>query len=205
MTKVWGIGSERTGNTRARGKGERRRHSRPPDGALAAAPDRREWAARAVSPLTLGLAAGFYAWMLERPAPVDMAGLKSAPHGLFHGLAPCVDLAVLGSLVATAALGTTAALRPWRERLAVAAGALYLSGASAAAGPIALILAPAIAAAWLGLLAWKGREPRADGMLLATHAGSFGAALSFFHQWAQYRAGWGPFVRNFEALRTLWF
>src|SRR5207247_770711 len=109
MTKVWGIGSERTGNTRARGKGERRRQRRPPD------------------------------------------------------------------------------------------------GAPAAAGPIALILAPAIAAAWLGLLAWKGREPRADGMLLATHAGSFGAALSFFHQWAQYRAGWGPFVRNFEALRTLWF
>lgn len=164
--------------------------------------DRRSFA---VSSIVLGISSGFYAWVASGPAPANTSGLKAAPHGLFDGLPGALALAVAVSFLLVGALSASPAARPARERLAVASAWLYLAGLASAAGAGALVLAPVLFVAALVVPILLENEARADGLLLTLHAGYFATAVLFFHQWAQYRSGWDPFVKNLGALGQLWF
>lgn len=160
-------------------------------------------AASTVSILALALASGFYAWMLGGPRPLGAEGLRQTPRGCFAGLPVSLAIGAAAGILVGGALSAHDATRRHRGRVAAATFGLYLSGLSAAVGPGALLLAPAVGIGQLAFLVVSKREARADGLLLALHAGCFGAALCFFHQWARYRAGWEPLVENLAALRSL--
>jgi hypothetical protein len=165
----------------------------------------RPWVAGLMDALGLGLAGGFYAWILSSPRPADAALTRTTQVGLLTGLPLLVFLAQFGGFAIAASLGGSPRARAWRARLALASCGLYLAGMVAAIGGPALVLAPLGALAWLVTIGVRAQEPRGSAVLLTLHAGALGMALAFFHQWAWYRPAWAPFLENLGALRHLWF
>ena len=158
-----------------------------------------------VATAALGLPAGFYVWMLEGPRPLGAEVLRGTPRGVFGGLPGALAGALAGAALVVALLTAYRPARPWKARLAVAAGGFYAAALSSAVGAPALVLAPLAVTAHFVYLALGKRQPRTDAVLLALHAGGLGTAICFFHQWAHYQNGWAPFLENLAALRSLWF
>jgi hypothetical protein len=176
--------------------------SRPPVSLLEPV---RPWVAGLVDALGLGLAGGFYAWILSSPRPADAAITRTTQVGLLAGLPLLVFLAQFGGFAFTVSLAGSPRARAWRARLALASCGLYLAAMVAAIGGPALVLAPLSALAWLVTIVVRAQEPRGSAVLLTLHASALGMALAFFHQWAWYRPAWAPFLENLGALRRLWF
>lgn len=151
--------------------------------------------------LAIGAAAGFYIWMLGDPPAASKIGLASAPSGLFHGFVAALAVGVFAAAIVAAVLTGLRALGV-RDRLALAAGGLYLAGLRSVLGATALAAAPA--ALVVGLVVLKRREIRVDGFLLVLHAVGLGIALCLFHQLPQYAPGWTTFIANLEALVAVW-
>jgi hypothetical protein len=153
----------------------------------------------------LALAIGFYVWVIGGPVPIEAAAAKGSeqPDPL-AGLPLALVIGVVAGVV-IAALGTSlSAARPWLGRIVLASGALYLGASCAALGGGGLVLAGAAAAAALAAFAVRREEIEVDGVVLALHAGMFGAALCLFHEWPRFAAGWEPFRQNLAALGALW-
>ena len=134
-----------------------------------------------------------------------VADLRPADLDPIAGIGTSLALGLAASAVLVGILSGWASVRGWRERLAVASAGLYLAGSFSAVGSPALVLAPSAVVLGLVALGLARTRPKADGVLLALHAGAFGTALCFFHQWPRYQAGWAPFLENLAALRSLWF
>lgn len=164
----------------------------------------RHWLLVLANAVGFGLAAGFYFWILSGPRPADRRVFQTTQHHLVDGLPFLVLLTCATGLILAAVLESSPATRMWRARLSLASCGLYASGAVAAIGGAALFLAPACALAWLAGLSVRHDEPGDATVLLVLHAGAFGTAVAFFHQWAWYSAGWEPFLQNLAALGKLW-
>ena len=164
----------------------------------------RRWLPALGDGLGLGLAAGFYVWILDGPRPADSAILQMTQPGLLTGL-PSLLLITLGAgLGAAAVLDVSAAGRTWRARLSLASCGLYLACTTAALGTPAHALAAGSVLLGLTALIARADAPESGAVLITLHVGAFSTAVAFFEQWAWYRAGWESFVENLTALGRLW-
>ena len=153
--------------------------------------------------ICLGLSAGFYVWILGGPKPADHSILKLSQTNLLSGLPLLLSFALAAGIVAALALGISETTRAWRARLALGTCALYLATLRVAIGGAAIVLAPALALVWIGVMTVRRETPMSDAALVTLHTSMLGAALAFFHQWAWYRAGWDPLLEGIGVLKTL--
>ena len=152
----------------------------------------------------LGLAAGFYFWIISRPHHANVAIIRTSQPGLLAGLTPRLATAILAGVAVSAVFSLTPDARVWRARLSLASCALYGAALLPIAGPIAIPLSAG--AALIGLIALFGRDdvPESGATLVALHVGAFSMAIAFFDQWPWYATGWAPFLDSLAALKTLW-
>ena len=203
--------------TDRRGGAERRSRAKPGAGGGAGeGADRRTagsparggfagWVGALIPAAALTMAFGFFAWAIGGPSPVDAAQSRTAGKDPLEGLATALAAGALCACALVVVCTLWSAARAWRDRLVLASGGLYLAASYAALGSKGLVLAAAASLAAVAALGFLKKEVEADGLILAVHAGAFGAALCLYHEWPRFAAGWEPFRQNLAALRALWF
>jgi hypothetical protein len=152
----------------------------------------------------LGLAAGFYIWMIGPPHQASSDIFRTSQPGLLTGLTPTLAITIGVGLAVAALLSLTPAARVWRTRLSLASSGLYAAALVAIAGPGASAAGAALALLALVALVVRNDIPQSGATLVALHVGALSTAIAFFEQWPWYGAGWRPFLENLSALRILW-
>ena len=152
----------------------------------------------------LGLATGFYVWMIGGPRPADPAIFQTAQPGLLAGLPSILAVALPAGVLLAGLFGAWPGTRVWLGRLALASCGLYLASVTAVVGSGAQTAAAAAALVALVVLFVRDDSPAGGAVLLTLHAGAFGTAIAFFEQWATYRAGWAPLLEQLPAMTTIW-
>jgi hypothetical protein len=152
---------------------------------------------------SLGLAIGFFAWMIGEPRVADPLIVRTTQRGLLAGLPVLLVAGQVGALVISGVLSLWSPLLEWRARLPLASCGLYFAATSAALGRPGLAVGALVCAAWLVGLWFRGDRPGDRLVVLSVHVGCLCSALAFFHQWAWYRLAWSPFTESLRALASV--